>query len=167
MHSNKGDKFINRVNLKQSNPLIGAYNTESHAKAMTAATQAARRGENKKPKDNFQGVKTLSEFLNEVINVFVDLIRSFLMDKVCNSFHYNDLLQKWHIFLEPTLVYVFLHAWSIIGQVKVTHNKLNRNFYLSPSPWGVEFPISAIKRNKNAKGKISNKHAKPKCVKSL
>lgn len=155
MHSNKGDKFINRVKLKQSNPLIGEGHIthriarKSNDCSHTSSQERRKQEANRQP----QGVKTLSEFLNEVINVFVDLIRAFLVDKVCNSFHYNDLLQKWHIFLEPTLVYVFLRAWSIIGQVKVTHNKLNRNFYLCPSPWGVEFPISAIKRNKNEKEK--------------
>jgi hypothetical protein len=80
--------------------------------------------------------------------VLVDLLRAFLVDEVCNSFHYNNLLQKWHIFLQPSLVYVFLDAGIIIGQVKVTHNELDRNFYLGPCPWGGELPISATKTNK-------------------
>lgn len=82
------------------------------------------------------------------MNVFVDLLRAFLVDEVSNSFHYNNLLQKWHIFLQPSLVYVFLDAGSIIGQVKVTHYELERNFYLGPCPWGGELPISTIKTNK-------------------
>lgn len=103
-------------------------------------TQIARKESgNKKPRPNIR-----SECLKEVINVFVDLIRSFLVDKVSTSFHYNYFLQKWHVFLEPTLVYVFLGAWSVIGQVKVSNNEFCRYFYLAPCPRGGELPVSAM-----------------------
>lgn len=83
--------------------------------------------------------------------MLVDLIRTFLVYKMTNTFHHNQLLQKRHMLLETALVYEVLRAWSMIGQVEVTNDELNWNFYLSPSPWGGEFPISAPERNKEGR----------------
>jgi hypothetical protein len=53
-----------------------------------------------------------------------------LVDEVSYSFHHNNVLQIWHVFLEATVVYIFLHAWNTVDNVQVTHNELRRHFNL-------------------------------------
>ena len=96
-----------------------------------------------------------SKFLKKVINVCVDLINPFFVNKVSCPFNYNYILQKWHTSLQPTLVKVILHTWSIIGQVNITHNKLNRNFDFSSSPRRSEFPGPANARGNNVNRNLS------------
>lgn len=84
-----------------------------------------------------------SKVLKKAINVCVDLINPFFVNKVSRPFNYNYILQKWYISFQPTLVKVILHTGSIIGQVNITHDKLDRNFDFSSSPRGSEFPVPA------------------------
>lgn len=58
----------------------------------------------------YAGIAKLLKFLDEVENVVANFIGLFLVDKMGNSFHYNHLFQKRHIFLEPTTVYEILGA---------------------------------------------------------
>lgn len=89
--------------------------------------------------------RSKSELLNKVINVFADLLRLFLVDKVA-AFHHNHFFQTRYIFLKPSVVYIFLVAH--IGQVQITCDKLDWYCYSSPSPRCREFPVSASKGNK-------------------
>jgi hypothetical protein len=70
------------------------------------------------------------KLLNKVIYVCADLLSLFLVDKVSNSFHHNYVFQIWHVFLEATVVYIFLHAWNTVHDVQVAGNELRRHFYL-------------------------------------
>ena len=77
------------------------------------------------------------------MDVLVDLICLFFLEKVANSFHHNYLLQKWHMFLQLIEGHRLIKARGIISKVQVTHNKLGRNFNLTPGPGCCEFPTSA------------------------
>lgn len=55
-----------------------------------------------------------SELVNEVVDVFVYFIWSFLSNKVSIFDHYN-FLQEWHIFLKPTIVYVFFRPRGMVN----------------------------------------------------
>lgn len=90
--------------------------------------------------------KSKLEYFEEIINMFVSLISPFLMEKVPCPFNYNHILKKWHISLQPTFVNVIFCARRIIGKVKITHNKLNRNFNFSTSPWSSKLPVSTNTR---------------------
>lgn len=85
-----------------------------------------------------------SELFDEVVNVFTDFLRLFLVEKVGYSIHYNNFLQKWYISLEATVVYIFLDSCRLISNIQVTHNKLHRNFDLYPGPRCSKLPGSAI-----------------------
>ena len=81
-----------------------------------------------------------SELVDEVVNVFTDFLWLFLVEKVSYSFHYYYFLQQWYIFLEPTVVYIFLGSWDVIHKVQVAHDKLHWNFDLYPGPRRCKFP---------------------------
>ena len=70
---------------------------------------------------------TESELLNEVINVFADLLWLFLLEKMSYPFHYNHLFQKGYIFFEATIVYMVLETRNIVEKVQIANNKLSWN----------------------------------------
>lgn len=79
------------------------------------------------------------------MDVLVDLIWLFFMQKVAHSFHHNYFPQKWHMFPELIILHKFLEAHGVICKVQVAHNKLTWHFDLTPSPGCCEFPVSALK----------------------
>ena len=62
--------------------------------------------------------------------MLADFFWFFLIDEVSSSFHYDHLLQKWHISIEATLVYVVFHVWEIVGYVLISHYELHRHLDL-------------------------------------
>ena len=81
------------------------------------------------------------------MDVCIDLLWPFLIDKVGCSFNYNCILQIWHRFLETTTVNIFLYTWDAIREVQVAHNELYRHFDLQSSPWSCELPGSTRREN--------------------
>lgn len=76
------------------------------------------------------------------MNVGIDFISFFLVDEMGNSFHYNNVLQQWHILLELTTMHVFLCPWGCINHIKIPNYKFHRYFYLCSCPWSRQLPAS-------------------------
>jgi len=87
-----------------------------------------------------------SVYANVVINVIVDLLCLLLVNEMTDSFHHNNFLQQWHMMLESSIVYKFLRPWSSMDHVKISHNKLYRNFHRCPSPRCCELPVPTTTR---------------------
>ncbi|XLS61167.1 hypothetical protein HN51_015395 [Arachis hypogaea] len=86
------------------------------------------------------GNYSMLELGADVVYMGADLIWLFLIYKVSYSFHYNQFLQEWHLFLEATVMYIFLNTRSVIGNIQVSHNELHWNFDLYSSPRCCQLP---------------------------
>jgi hypothetical protein len=86
---------------------------------------------------------TASELVDKFMDVCTDLLCLFLVDKVSNSFHHNHVSQIRHVFLEATVVYIFLDSLDIVDDVFVPHDELRWHFDLQSSPWRSQLPGSA------------------------
>ena len=75
-----------------------------------------------------------------------DLFWPFLIFEVSYSFHHNQFLQEPYVSLKATIMYILLNTWSVICNVKVSHNKLDRYLDLYSSPCCCELPGSAEKK---------------------
>ena len=110
-----------------------------------------------------------TRLLKEVVNVLTDLFRFLFIYKMTHTFHYNQVLQKWNVSFEPALGYIILGTERIIGEVLITHDKLDGNFYLSSSPWCGKFPVPATWkvrgiRKKNEAGMMMGKKGNKTCT---
>ncbi|GER52166.1 gamete expressed 2 [Striga asiatica] len=59
----------------------------------------------------------ISELLEKSIDVLINLVWPFLVDKVGRSFQNHNILEQGHKLLEPAFVYEVLCSWHVIGQV--------------------------------------------------
>lgn len=95
----------------------------------------------------------LLEFGDEIEYVLGESMGALLVKEVANSFHDNNLFQKWNIFLKPTttttttimIMNELLGTRKPIGQVHITDHKLHRHCYLCTGPRGSQFPTPASK----------------------
>ncbi|KAK8262512.1 hypothetical protein V6Z12_D13G263300 [Gossypium hirsutum] len=85
------------------------------------------------------------ELAKEIIYVAANLFWFFHVNEMADTFHYHHLLQRWHIFFEPTIVNVFFHPWHTISQILITYNELGWCFDLTTHPWSQQLPIPANK----------------------
>lgn len=83
--------------------------------------------------NNNRGI-ILSEVVDEVMDVMVDLIWSFLVEEMASSLYHNNILKQWHIFLEPTPMYIFLDSRCGVHHVNIPNHELHWNFHFHPCP---------------------------------
>jgi hypothetical protein len=86
--------------------------------------------------------KANSKCCDELINVIINFLCSFLLDEVSCSFHYNCFLEQRYMALQSTLVYEITNARVVIGEIKITDDVFRRYIYLCVCPWCCQLPVS-------------------------
>lgn len=80
-----------------------------------------------------------------LIVAFTNFLWLFLVQKVSYTFHYNNVFQKRHVFLEPTIVYIFLHTRNVVDKIQISDDELHWHFDFRPSPCSCKLPVPAVK----------------------
>lgn len=84
---------------KETTTNMEKYYIETYSENIPFSRSRTKRGKKKPPN---------SELLDEVKDVFVDLVGHFLIKKMSHIFQHNNFLQQWNIFLKSTIVYVII-----------------------------------------------------------
>lgn len=73
-----------------------------------------------------------TKFLYEVDYVLTNFVWFFFVDEVPNIFHDdNIIIKKWNELLEATLVKEILYARTMVCQIQISNDELDRYIYLS------------------------------------